>query len=112
MLFSDAGAVVDDGERALFRFEESDYEVRWLGEYLGERRGEPVALGKRVLPLMLVDTETGPCAVAVDAAVDGRYLVVKTLGEHVPRARGVIGASILGDGSVAPVLELHELMRG
>jgi chemosensory pili system protein ChpA (sensor histidine kinase/response regulator) len=74
--------------------------------------GSPVStLTQRVAPLLLVRTETGPVGAVVDELVDGRYLVVKRLGDFVPRVRGVIGASILADGSVAPILDVQELLR-
>ena len=37
--------------------------------------------------------------------------MVKNLGPSLPRLHGIIGAAILGDGSVAPVLDLPELLR-
>jgi CheY-like chemotaxis protein len=40
-----------------------------------------------------------------------RELVVKTLGRYVPRLRGIVGATILGDGTVTPVVDLAELLR-
>ena len=38
--------------------------------------------------------------------------MVKELGPYVPRLPGIVGATILGDGTVTPVLDLPELMRG
>jgi CheY-like chemotaxis protein len=38
-------------------------------------------------------------------------LVVKGFGRYLTKIRGVIGATILGDGSVTPVLDLPELLR-
>ncbi|MBI3574161.1 MAG: response regulator, partial [Gammaproteobacteria bacterium] len=50
-------------------------------------------------------------AVVVDALLSGRDLVIKNLGRHLASARGVIGASLLGDGRVLPVLDMHGLLR-
>ncbi len=110
VLFSDAGSLEQEGEETTFRIDERAYRVRHLGELTG-RAPDPNAPQPKVLPLLLLDADAGPTAVIVDAAVDGRYLVVKSLGQRVPRPGGVIGASILGDGSVAPVLDLRELLR-
>jgi chemosensory pili system protein ChpA (sensor histidine kinase/response regulator) len=38
-------------------------------------------------------------------------LVVKNLGRYIPAIKGIVGATILGDGSVAPVLDLPDLLR-
>lgn len=110
-LFSDAGPVVHTDEEWIFRFADTDYPLRNINELVGIP-GLPVStLAQRVAPLLLIRTEGGPVGVVVDELVDGRYLVVKRLGAFVPRVRGVIGASILADGSVAPVLDVQELLR-
>ncbi|MCH8621824.1 response regulator [Undibacterium sp. TS12] len=63
-------------------------------------------------PVLLISTDTGAtCAIQVPELVDGREVVVKKFGRYVPRIQGTIGAVILGDGSVAPVIDLPELLR-
>ena len=63
-------------------------------------------------PLLLVRDDTGHCqAIMVEAIVDNRGVVVKNLGDYVPQLPGILGAAILGDGSVAPVLDMPELLR-
>lgn len=63
-------------------------------------------------PVLLVSSDTGStCAVQVQELVDGREVVVKKFGRYVPKSQGTIGAVILGDGSVAPVIDLPELLR-
>ena len=42
---------------------------------------------------------------AVDRILFGRDVVVKTLGAHLQRVRGFIGATLLGDGAVVPILD-------
>lgn len=110
-LFSDAGPVVHTDDEWIFRFADTDYPLRNASELVGIPGQEVSSLSQRVAPLLLVRTENGPVGVVVDELVDGRYLVVKRLGAFVPRVRGVIGASILADGSVAPVLDVQELLR-
>jgi two-component system chemotaxis sensor kinase CheA len=50
-------------------------------------------------------------ALAVDGLVDQQEIVVKSMGKHVGRARGVAGASILGDGQVALILDVASLSK-
>lgn len=65
------------------------------------------------LSAMLFKMETGEIkAILVEQVVDSRELVVKNMGQYVPKIHGVAGATILGDGSVTPVLDIPELMRG
>ncbi|MDX2314760.1 MAG: response regulator [Gammaproteobacteria bacterium] len=110
-LFSDAGPVVNADDEWIFRFADSDYVLRNVSELVGMAGPAVSTLADRVSPLLLIRTENGPVGVIVDELVDGRYLVVTRLRAFVPRVRGVIGASILADGSVAPVLDVHELLR-
>jgi chemosensory pili system protein ChpA (sensor histidine kinase/response regulator) len=77
-----------------------------------------IGFGKRrtnndseVAPVLIVQSDNGPRAVFVDSILDSRDLVIKDLGRYIPKLRGIAGATILGDGSVTPVLDLPELLR-
>lgn len=62
--------------------------------------------------VLLVRDETGNMSgIAVDKVLASKDLVVKQLGAYVPEIPGVEGATILGDGSVAPVVDLPSLLR-
>jgi chemosensory pili system protein ChpA (sensor histidine kinase/response regulator) len=50
-------------------------------------------------------------AILVEEILDSRDLVVKKMGDYIPKLKGIVGATILGDGSVTPVLDLPELLR-
>ncbi|MBL8299314.1 MAG: response regulator [Rhodanobacteraceae bacterium] len=52
----------------------------------------------------------GNAAVLVGQLGEARSVIVKSLGACVPPLPGVLGATILGDGSVAPVVDLQELI--
>lgn len=61
--------------------------------------------------LLLVRLGAGEVrAVRVQEILDSRDLVVKKLNRYVPRIMGVVGAAILGDGNVSPVMDLPELL--
>lgn len=63
-------------------------------------------------PLLQIRDETDTLrTVMVDAVLGTRDLVVKNMGRLAPRVHGVLGATLLGDGSVIPVLDLPELLR-
>jgi chemosensory pili system protein ChpA (sensor histidine kinase/response regulator) len=61
--------------------------------------------------LVLVDTESGPVGVLVDAVLDAAELVTRPAGRHLKRIPGVSGIGLLGDGSVIPLLDIPELLR-
>jgi len=61
-------------------------------------------------PVVVVQLDTGTLeAVRLQAVYYSRDIVVKDLGEFVPRMSGLLGATILGNGDVAPVIDLREL---
>lgn len=63
-------------------------------------------------PILLTRMDDGSLsAILVQEVIDGREVVLKNFGHYVPKIQGVIGAVILGDGSVAPVVDLVELLR-
>ena len=57
--------------------------------------------------LVVVETETaGQAALLVDSICDQRQFVIKSLNTHFRPVRGIAGATILGDGRVALVLDV------
>jgi two-component system chemotaxis sensor kinase CheA len=61
--------------------------------------------------MVVVKVGDRPAALAVDRLMDEQEVVVKSLGRTIGRARGVAGASILGDGEVALILDVGTLMK-
>lgn len=50
-------------------------------------------------------------ALMVDELIDQQEIVVKSLSGHLGRARGIAGATILGDGAVALILDVPALIK-
>jgi chemotaxis protein histidine kinase CheA/ActR/RegA family two-component response regulator len=61
--------------------------------------------------LVVVDTETGPIGVLVDAVLDANELVTRPAGKYFRRIPGVTGVGLLGDGAVIPLLDIAQLAR-
>jgi chemotaxis protein histidine kinase CheA/CheY-like chemotaxis protein len=61
--------------------------------------------------VLLVQNENKITAVLVSAITDSREVVIKGLGHYMKKIHGFVGATILGDGSVTPVLDIPELLR-
>lgn len=60
--------------------------------------------------LIVVDTEAaGQAALQVDTILDQRQFVIKSLDTHFRQVRGVVGATIMGDGRVALILDVDGL---
>jgi len=78
-----------------------------LIDFPGDRR-----MSERVTrTALLIRDEDINKVVYIQEIVDSRELVIKSMGKYMSNIRGVSGATILGDGSVVPVLDIPELLR-
>jgi len=74
-------------------------------EFGGPNHNEPKAA-------LLVKNDNGDInAILVDQVYNGVKLVIKAPSRFVPRLPGLSGVSILGNGSIVPVMDLKELLR-
>jgi chemotaxis protein histidine kinase CheA len=62
-------------------------------------------------PALLIREEELNHVVYIQEIVDTRDLFVKSMGKYINNIKGILGATILGDGSVVPVIDLPELIR-
>ncbi|HEX8963318.1 MAG TPA: response regulator, partial [Rhodocyclaceae bacterium] len=99
------------GEDLQLVFRGRHYPVRTLAQLVGEASERPDEAGLRKLAAVLTRVDDQAIALMVDAIVDGRELIVKDLGRYLRAVNGVSGAAILGDGTVAPALDVAELLR-
>ena len=102
--------IIETGERQFFREGERTYALVKVEDLLAmppDRRAQD----REGFPVLLTRLHDGTVsAVLVQEILDSREVVTKKLGRYVPRAQGVIGAVVLGDGAVAPVIDLVELL--
>ncbi len=72
----------------------------------------PASASERPLPLCLVvEVDNRRAALLVDSLVGQQQLVVKSLETNLHRVPGVAGATILGDGRVALILDVSSITR-
>src|SRR5215510_1588364 len=99
------------GHATMYQVGEDIYATTTLEALLNlapEQSPEPEA----PCPALLVRQDTGHSRIVfVPELMGSLTLVVKNLGRYVPTIKGIIGATILGDGSVTPVLDLPDLLR-
>ncbi len=94
-------AVVEDGS------EEEKYPAHEIGGLTGLA---PAAFPER-RNLVVVDTDSGPVGVLVDAVLDAGELVTRPTGRYLKRLPGVAGIGLTGSGAVIPLLDIAELAR-
>ncbi len=98
------------GNGHTFKLGEEVYSATTLASLIGLRRKQHTN-GSKASTVLIVQSDGGAQAVFVDSVLDSRDLVIKSLGHYLPKLRGIAGATILGDGSITPVLDLPELLR-
>jgi len=100
----------------LYSADDPDYQ--YIGEsyrfiHLGALMGisQPVlpGAGNRA-PVLLVRTGEHKAALQVDGLMGSREIVVKSVGPQISTVRGISGATILGDGSVALILDTNAVV--
>ena len=72
-----------------------------------QRNGEPSAAA----PVIIIGTGEQRVAFAVDAVLDEQEVLVKPLRKPLARVRNVTGATVLGSGLVAPILNVPDLLK-
>ena len=63
------------------------------------------------IPVLLLDRLEKPCALIVDEIIKPEEIVIKPLGNPLQNLEELLGATILGNGDVVPVLDLIYLLK-
>ena len=84
-------------------------EFRYLNELLGYSIA-PLEY-RTTHSIIVIGLETRKVAVAIEKLIGKEEIVVKSLGKHLRNVRGIIGATILGDGQVVIILDIEYLLR-
>ncbi len=82
-------------------------EQEQAGRSGGERRQSPSS----ALNIVVVSTGAMKYGLIVDRLHDSEEIVIKPLGRHLQQCRGYAGATIMGDGRIALILDVSNLAR-
>ena len=87
--------------------------VKYSVLHLGEVVGLPAQFDQTApnTPLLLLETTENPCALLVDEIVKPEEILIKPVGFPLQNMPEMLGAAILGDGRVVPVLDLFYLLN-
>jgi len=79
---------------------------------IGALLGIPAKSDPNNTVMIVVDTDAGQAVIMVDTIEDQRQVVVKSLEANYQAIPGVSGATILGDGRVALILDVEGVLAG
>ena len=110
VLFAGEGELQQLGDEMVYRSGDDLLKVTSLASLLNMPTSDINVNDHHVL--MLVEANLGrKVAILIDEVVDSRDIVIKPLGGYFAKIPGVVGATILGDGSAVAVLDLPGLAR-
>ena len=93
-----------------FTIRDESFPARDLAPLTGYLSSRPSAVRYSAMPKLLIRTADGVMAVLVDRVVESRSVMVKTMGKYLSRVHGVSGVTLMGDGSLVPLLNVPELL--
>lgn len=89
----------------VFILRESEVPLFWLHDIMGLKREE-----KDVLIVMIVNRSGEKIGIVVDSIIAQQQILIKGLQDIVKGTKGIAGATIMGDGTVALILDIETLL--
>jgi two-component system chemotaxis sensor kinase CheA len=82
--------------------------IAWLHDHFHIPRA---GSEKNHIPLVVVGSAEKRLALAVDELIGNQEIVIKSLGPYIGKVNSIAGATILGDGKVALILEISGIIN-
>ena len=98
-------------DNPVYTYVGQDYELQYLGNFVHGTRSPHLENHTTPMPVLLIRSTEHTVAIVVDNLVGSREVVVKSVGPQLASVAGISGATILGDGSVVIILDIHSLIR-
>ena len=106
VLYVDEEEIIRRDGHLSYVLDDEEIPVQTLSELLGIISLEAESIGT----VLIAERHDGtPVAIGVERISASQDLVIKPLNRFSYQVPGVVGATILGDGSVSPVIDLNEL---
>lgn len=111
VVFMDPEQLSNRGEQLLYQYQGRAIPVMHLAQVAPLPNPPATDTRQAQALLLLKGSDNTPQGLLVDRILASREMVVKPLPAFTPETPGVLGATILGDGRVAPVLDTAELLE-
>ncbi|MCP3675097.1 MAG: hybrid sensor histidine kinase/response regulator, partial [Gammaproteobacteria bacterium] len=98
-------------DEPVYEYAGVSYELYYLGTLLEHEKNANFEGVIKSVPVILLHGVDRPIAVQLDGLIGSREVVVKSIGAQLSSIGGLSGATILGDGSVVLILDIHSLWR-
>ncbi|MDH5633874.1 MAG: response regulator [Gammaproteobacteria bacterium] len=111
IVYGGASNIRKIGNRWFYKDAQDNCTIYSLGSLVGLGESQRFGQEHDQRPVILMRVMDQKFAIVVDKVTSGRDLVIKSMGRRINAIKGVIGASILGDGRVIPILEISDLVQ-
>ena len=101
----------DEPPRRGYHYAGQNYDLNYLGRFVHDVAAPNLENQSQPLPLLLIRSADHSVALVVDSLIGSREVVVKSVGPQLASVAGISGATILGDGAVVIILDIHSLIR-
>jgi chemosensory pili system protein ChpA (sensor histidine kinase/response regulator) len=98
------------GQEQVYTYAGNQYQLKHLATLLNTDHLDANQMSARV-PLLLMRVVDKRIALHVESLLGSREIVIKPVGAQLSGIDGISGATILGDGSVAMILDIFALSR-
>ncbi|WP_045857127.1 hybrid sensor histidine kinase/response regulator [Teredinibacter purpureus] len=106
IVFVQRGELLFESDGLYYDFQGESLPVLEFNDLAGMHQAEE----QKISALLITRSLEGKAiAVAVETLLASQELVIKPLNEFTVHPEGVVGATMLGDGTIAPVVDLQEL---
>ena len=109
ILYSSAGNIISVSGKYYLEYMQQRYPVFDLG-FMLERSQHNQPLNSNVV-LLVKENANKTYAVTIDKIYDTRDIIAKPISELVPNDSGLLGTTILGDGTITAVIDIVELLK-
>ena len=109
ILYSGAGEIIYESGKYYFEYMQHRYPAFDL-QFMLEKTEKNTPVSNKI-SLIITDDKNKKYAVVIDQIYDTRDIVTKPLSKYIPKVLGLLGTTILGNGSVTTVIDIVELLK-
>ena len=110
ILYAGAGNIVSVSGKYYFEHSQQRYPVFDLQFMLEKKRKYNKPLNNNVT-LLVNDNVANKYAITIDKIHETRDIITKPISELIPNVSGLLGTTILGDGTITTVVDIVELLK-
>ncbi|HEX5677751.1 MAG TPA: Hpt domain-containing protein [Alcanivorax sp.] len=100
-----------EGGSPSYQYAGQQYDLHYLGRFVHDVAQPHLDNHSQPMPVLLIRSADHSVALVVDNLIGSREVVVKSVGPQLASVAGISGATILGDGAVVIILDIHSLIR-